>query len=180
MLTRLIALMIIAAGCSTAGTPATVPASIPESTTVTTTVPSTTSSSTTTTTAATTTTLDRRSEIEAIFQDLEERRLQALYEGDREAFKALFANEEYMRRSMGIFDIVEFINAPTAPVVQLVAVLTDEPGCIAARVLTDATDSLGADAFSERPIVLEQTRSGWGFSYIGEGWECDGPHPFSS
>jgi hypothetical protein len=53
---------------------------------------------TTTTTAPPTTTSapDRLAEIQAIFQDLEERRLDALYRGDVEAFSALFANEAYL------------------------------------------------------------------------------------
>ncbi|MEN8234948.1 MAG: hypothetical protein ABFR89_08530, partial [Actinomycetota bacterium] len=93
--TWLIVVGMLAVGCSSAGTPATVPETVATTTTaaVTTQPPSTTA---TTTTQATTTTVDRVAEIEAIFQDLEERRLQALYDGDVEAFKSLFANEEYM------------------------------------------------------------------------------------
>ncbi len=180
MLTRLIALMIIAAGCSTAGTPATVPASIPESTTVTTTVPSTTSSSTTTTTAATTTTLDRRSEIEAIFQDLEERRLQALYEGDREAFKALFANEEYMDRSMSLFGLVEFVDNWHVPDLVVTSVLADDAGCIAARVKAEYEGVFREGTGGETVRVVEFGAGGWGISYVGDGWACEGPHPLSS
>ena len=90
---RMAVLLLVVAGCSTTGIPATVPPSLPPTaTTVATTT--TTLSPTTTTTAATTTTVDRVAEIEAIFQDLEERRLQALYEGDKETFKSLFANKE--------------------------------------------------------------------------------------
>ena len=92
-------LTVVVAACSSSGTPATTP--VPDTTTTTvSTIPPT---SSTTTTEATTTTVDRLVEIEAIFQDLEERRLQALYDGDREAFRALFANDEYMERSMGAF-----------------------------------------------------------------------------
>ncbi len=90
-------LTVVVAACSSGGTPATTPKSV-TTTTTSTTVPA---SASTTTTEATTTTLDRLAEIQAIFQDLEERRLQALYDGDREAFRALFANDEYMERSMG-------------------------------------------------------------------------------
>ncbi len=100
-------LTVAAAACTTEAIPATTPPSTSATTTtVTPTVPP---ATTTTTTVATTTTLDRLVEIEAIFQDLEERRLQALYEGDREAFQSLFANEEYMERSMGAFEVVEFV-----------------------------------------------------------------------
>ena len=55
---------LIVVGCSSS-TPATTPTSIP--------------TTSTTTTLATTTTVDRITEIEAIYQDLEERRLDALY-----------------------------------------------------------------------------------------------------
>ncbi len=101
------ALILIVAGCTAVGTPATTPPSVP-TTAATTVVPPTTLPPTTTTTAATTTTVDRIAEIQAIFQDLEERRLQALYEGDTETFKSLFANKEYLQRSLGAFDVVEF------------------------------------------------------------------------
>jgi len=39
-------------------------------------------------------------EIEAILQDLEERRLDALYRGDEVAYRALFANEAYLEESI--------------------------------------------------------------------------------
>ncbi len=128
---------------------------------------------------ATTTTVDRVAEIEAIFQDLEERRLQALYEGDKEAFKSLFANKEYLQRSLGVLDRVEFVARPDEVVVDLVAVIGDTGECIAARVLTDAVQSLGPKGMSDRIMVLELVEDRWGFSYIGEGWACEGPHPFS-
>ena len=76
--------------------------STPATTPTTTAAPS--SSTTTSTTAPPTTTTtmeaDRLAQIQAIFQDLEERRLDALYRGDVEAFSALFANEAYLERSL--------------------------------------------------------------------------------
>ncbi|MGB5533886.1 MAG: hypothetical protein WBN71_12350, partial [Acidimicrobiia bacterium] len=135
---------------------------------------------TTTTEATTTTTLDRLAEIQAIFQDLEERRLQALYDGDREAFQALFANDEYMERSMGVFDLIEFVAAPDLVIVEVLEVLAQSDQCIGALVLTDATQALGTDGRSTRTIALERKNGQWGFSYIGEGWVCVGPHPFSA
>jgi hypothetical protein len=98
--------------------------------------------------------MDRRSEIEAIFQDLEERRLQALYDGDREAFKALFANDEYMERSLVAFDLVEFDGPPSVRV-EIVEVVADQPTCIAAHRILDRLD---LDQVSEVSIgVLEMT-----------------------
>jgi len=179
VLSRVAVLALVVAGCSTQGTPATTPSSAP--TTTTTVVPTTTTNlrPTTATTVATTTTMDRVAEIEAIFQDLEERRLQALYEGNEETFQSLFANKEYMERSLGVLDLVEFVSVPQGVVVDLVSVKADTGECIAARILTDATQALGEEGVSDRTIVLEFVEGRWGFSYIGEGWECEGPHPLS-
>jgi len=168
-------LTIAVAACSTEGTPATTPAST-FATTVTTTTTMPPAPTSTTTTVATTTTVDRRTEIEAIFQDLEERRLQALYEGDREAFQALFANEEYMTRSMGAFEVVEFEDEPIVEI-EVVSVLHDSASCIAVvRVFHRADTGQTAE---ETIGVIEDKGGGWGISYVGEGWACDGPHPFS-
>ena len=178
MSSRLTALMLVIAGCSASGTPATVPPSTPAtSSTVaaTTTAPPT----TTTTTHATTTTVDRLAEIEAIFQDLEERRLQALYEGDEETFKSLFANKEYMQRSLVLFDLVEFIDGWTYPDVSVLEVLADLPACIAAVTEADQSIVSPAGGVATGIEVIEMTNGTWGISYSGEGWACEGPHPFS-
>jgi hypothetical protein len=168
--------MLVIAGCSASGTPATVPPSTPATASTvaaSTTAPPTT---TTTTTHATTTTVDRLAEIEAIFQDLEERRLQALYEGDEETFKSLFANEEYMQRSLGAFAVMEFEGPPEVRINGLETVHDGEL-CLAARYRLDRLDR--GDTSSSTIVVVEQGGDGWGFSYAGEGWACDGPHPFS-
>lgn len=173
MLRSVAVLTVVVTACGSGGTPATTPTSVATTTTTTAVAPS----SSTTTTVATTTTVDRLAEIEAIFEDLEERRLQALYDGDREAFQALFANAEYMERSMGAFDVVVFESPPEVQV-EVLDVLTDSSSCIAvARVLhrTDL-DETSAEAVG----VLERLDDAWGFSFAGEGWACDGPHPLSS
>ena len=167
---------VVVAACSSGGTPATTP--VPDTTTTTaTTVPST---SSTTITEATTATVDRLVEIEAIFQDLEERRLQALYDGDRDAFRALFANDEYRERSMALFDLVEFAEDWVQPEVSVVDVLVDSVDCVAAEVGTDYSGTLVGGGASTGVEVLEFTDDVWGISYVGEDWACDGPHPLSS
>lgn len=179
MSSRLAALMLVIAGCSASGTPATVPPVTPTTASTvaaTTTAPPTT---TTTTTHATTITVDRLAEIEAIFQDLEERRLQALYDGDEETFTSLFANKEYMQRSLGAFDVVEFKAEWRTPAVAAVEVLHDDPGCIAVRTATDFSGVFVGGSTDEVIEAVESIGSGWGMSYAGEGWTCDGPHPFS-
>ena len=169
-------LTVAVAACSSGGTPATTP--VPDTTTTTaTTVPP---ASSTTTTEATTTTADRLGEIEAIFQDLEERRLQALYDGDRDAFRALFANNEYRERSMGAFDVVEFEGAPSAPRVVIVDLAFESADCLAVEAVFEQVAGLVGSEQRIRNVVLERSDEGWGYSYSGEGWECDGPHPFSS
>ena len=167
-----ILLAAVVGGCASGGSPATTSTSGPTMTTTVTTLPP-----ATTSTVATTTTADRAAEIEAIFQDLEERRLQALYDGDRDAFRALFANDEYRDRSMVAFDVVEFLGPPEV-FVEVLDVVEDSDSCIAVlRVLHRA--DLGQA--SDRTMgVIERLDGGWGFSYNGEGWTCEGSHPLSS
>ena len=167
---------VVAVGCTTSGTPATAPPTT-EATSVATTA--TEPPPITTMAPEPSTTIDRVAEIAAIFQDLEERRLQALYEGDVEAFTALFANEAYMTRSLGVLDLVEFVGRPTLVDVDVLEIRADGADCIAALVRTDATEALGPQGLSERVIVLERISDSWGFSYVGEGWACEGLHPFS-
>ena len=140
MLFRVVVLALVVAGCTTEGIPATTPSSAPTTTTTVVATTTTTLPPTTATTVATTTTVDRVVEIEAIFQDLEERRLQALYEGDEETFRSLFANKEYLERSLGAFEVVEFEPDWQTPTVVVVEILHDDPVCIAVRTATDFSD----------------------------------------
>jgi hypothetical protein len=134
---------------------------------------------TTTTTLATTTTLDRMAEIQAIFQALEVRRLQAIMDQDEEAFRAVFANAEYEERSMVLMDDVTVLNA-SAAAVAVVEVFVDSSECIAVGAVVDASQSiLGGGVGNESDHVVEMKDGSWGISWVGEGWRCDGPHPFS-
>jgi len=161
---------LLASCTTTESNPATTPTTGP-----------TTTVSTTTTTAPPTTTRapDRLAEIQAIFQDLEERRLDALYRGDVEAFSALFANEAYLERDLQSFDLVEFSAAPENVVIEVTEITFDTADCVAFRVETDYSTFFGDDAIGGRTIALEPLDQEWGFSYVGEGWECEGPHPFA-
>jgi hypothetical protein len=160
--------------CTTAGgTPATAPSITEAPTTVAT-------STTTTTMPATTTTLDRLAEIEAIFQDLEVRRLQAIMDEDEEAFRSVFANEEYADRSLVAMDVVKVLD-PAVVAFDLVDVLADDAQCIAVTGVIDATgasDGGGKGEIADFVVELDDGR--WGLSWVGEGWRCSGPHPFSS
>lgn len=66
--------------------------------------------------------MDRVAEIQAIFQELEVRRLQAIMDQDEEAFRAVFANEEYEERSVGGMALVTVID-PSAVVFTVVAAI---------------------------------------------------------
>ena len=170
-----IALAAVACGDSTEESPATAPPTTVQTTT--------TVAPTTTTTPATTavpTTVDRLAEIEAIFRDLEFRRLDALYRGDEEAFRALFANEAYLEEGLrlGVLD-TDVPNQPTPELVRFtdLFVLVDRGDCLAARISLDLSSVyIGSDPFTSE-YVLTPLDDGWGYAWTGSGWVCDGPHP---
>ena len=120
--------------------------------------------------------MDRLAEIEAIYQDLEERRLDALYRGDREAFRALYIDNGYLQESMELFDVVEF-DIPPQVDVEVLGVIHDDPACVAFEERVFRAD---LDQRSEpRVTVIELANSVWLISFGGSGWTCEGPHPLS-
>ncbi len=138
-----------------------------------------TSMTTTTTAVATTTTLDRIAEIQAIFQDLERRRLQAIMDQDEEAFRAVFANAEYEERSMRGMALVTVLD-PDASVFTVLEVVADSQACIAVIAIEDGSEAIEGAAVGEpADYVVELKGDIWGISWVGSGWRCDGPHPFS-
>jgi len=165
---------MLAVGCTTVGGS---PATVPPTTAPTTSTSSSTSSTTTSpTTVATSTTADRLAEVQAIFEDLERRRLQALYEGDREAFAALFANDAYLQGSLSVFDSFELSEPPELEL-SIVEVVVDRSDCLAARL----TESVNGSQPASATVVLQPRSDGdWGYSFIGTGWLCDGPYPLDS
>ena len=159
--------------CTTVGnSPATAPLLTEVPTTSSTTV-------TTTTVLETTTTIDRVAEIQAIFRDLERRRLQAIMDQDEEAFRAVFANAEYEERSIGGMELVTVID-PNAAVFTVVDVFVDDPSCIAVGAIVDGRKAVdGGIVQTQSDYVAERSSDRWGLSWVGEGWRCDGSHPFS-
>ncbi|MFO7700436.1 MAG: hypothetical protein R6W79_07520, partial [Acidimicrobiia bacterium] len=126
----------------------------------------------------TTTTLDRVAEITAIFEDLERRRLDAIYSGDVEAFTSLFADTPYLERSLAVFDIVEPGDPPSISV-EVIEILRDDDECLAIHY--DAVTSTG-EALGAATVVLQPTASGYAYLFTNDGrggWVCDGPHPLS-
>ncbi|TDI51253.1 MAG: hypothetical protein E2O95_05690 [Acidobacteria bacterium] len=125
------------AACTTAGSsPATAPATtppLPTSTTVTTT-------SKPPAVVSSTTTVDRRGEIEAIFLDLERRRLKAILDQDEEAYRAIFSNAGYEEESMVVMDLAQ-VFAPSAIKVFVGEVFVDEPSCLAVEMWVDSSAS---------------------------------------
>jgi hypothetical protein len=127
-----------------------------------------------------TTTLDRVTEIQAIFQDLEVRRLQAIMDQDEEAFRSVFANNEYAERSVGGMALVTVLD-PSIVVFTVLQVFVDDPRCVAVEAVVDgdlAIQNSDSNQPSDYVIELDETDV-WGFSWAGSGWRCDGSHPFS-
>ncbi|HSJ71635.1 MAG TPA: hypothetical protein VLA29_08335 [Acidimicrobiia bacterium] len=166
---------VCAVGCTTVNTPATAPDTTAGVTATSTSAPE---DTTTSTIAETTTTLDRVAEITAIFEDLERRRLEAIYAGDVEAFRSLFADTQYFERSLAVFDIVEPGEPPVISV-EVIEILRDDDECLAVHY--DSVTSTG-EALGDATVVLQPTDSGYAYLFTNDGrggWLCEGPHPLS-
>ena len=155
---------LLLAACSATSTPATTPTFVPTTTT-------------TTTTSGPTTTVDRVAEIEAIYQDLEQRRLDALYQGNQVAFRAVHVENGYLEENMEAFELAEFDGPPIVDV-EVLRVVHDGAECIALEYRVHRPDR--GTTSSPAITVLEALDGVWLISYVGSGWECDGPHPFDS
>ena len=168
--------LVLGAGCAaTSETPATTPTSVA---TVTTAAPGTVVS-TTTTALATATTVDRLSEIAAIFEDLEKRRLQAIFDQDEKAFRALYANEQYLNESLILLDVVVFVGDPSDADVAVVDLVASSEQCLTAIIRTDLSNVVVGGGRAEKQQSLELRDGVWGISYVGGDWACAGPHPLS-
>lgn len=176
----LLLFLLAGTGCTTtATTPATTPTSIaPVATAVPGTV-ATTTTSTTVATTSTTTTVDRLTEIAAIFEDLERRRLQAIFDQDEDAFRALYANDAYLQESLIVLDLVHVLDPLADFRQEPTAVIADSPTCIAAVLERDYDGVLTTGGKSSSTYVAELALGDWGLTWVGEGWACDGQHPLS-
>lgn len=180
MLTRvslaMVAFGVVIAGCTTtSNAPATAPPTTEISSPTTALPPA----PAMTTTTVTTTTVDRVAEIAAIFEDIERRRLQAIFDQNEAAFRALYANTEFLRQSLQLFELVIFLASPANADVTVTHILADSVDCVTAVVVTDLTGITVGGGAAGKQQTLEYTSEGWGISYVGEDWACDGPHPFS-
>jgi hypothetical protein len=157
--TGLIALGVLLAACASRGSPATTPATVA-------------------TTLATSTTLDRLAEVQAIVQDLEERRLDALYRKDLEALRELYASEGLYELEVELtLPEIEFKEPPGVPEIRILELLKDDDNCLAAEIFYDASEFVTDIEPITIVTVLQQRNHGWGFAYSGEGWLCDGRNP---
>lgn len=177
-LALLVVTLLVVASCTTVGdAPATIPpTSIPSTSTVFT--PGTVVL-TTTTTQATTATLDRVAEIAALFEDLERRRLQAIFDQDEEAFRAVYANDAYEEESILVLTLATVLDPSGSFSQRLVELVADQPMCLAATLTRDYTGVLVGGAETTKTYVIELIDGSWGLSWVGEDWACDKPHPFS-
>ena len=166
----------LVAGCTTAsGTPATAP-SVPDTVpTTTVTLPPT----TTITPTTTTTTIDRLSEIQAIYEDLENQRVQALWAGNREVFLSLFTDTPYRDESLRALDLVD-TGEPPVLIIEIDEIFMDDSEClvfVASTIIADSEDRPKAHTVTLQPLA-----NGWGYAYVSDdpgGWLCTEPHPLS-
>jgi hypothetical protein len=171
---------LVFAACSGNGsTPATAP---PTSAVAASNVPMTTSDLPTTSLFETTTTesIDRVAEIEAIVLDLETRRLSAVSSGDWDEWEMTYANVGFRNEARSALEARGDVDLPSLDNIALVSVVVDTVTCIAAVIDYSTTDAGGVSAQNRTTTVIERRLDGgWGISFRGEGWACDGPHPFS-
>jgi len=172
--------LVTAACTSSTSGPATAPSiTEPPATAPTTTSPP----STTSTSMASTTTVDRVAEVEAIFKDLELRRLDALFREDEEAFRTAFASDGYFAASLPVLGELDFSEPPTADnvVVAVNDIIIDRSDCLVIVVTEDLTSILADAEPLPQTFVLTTTETGsWGYAFGGTGWQCDGPNPHES
>ena len=111
--------------------------------------------------------------------DLLRRRLVAILDGDEEEFRSVFANDQYEERDMGAMDLVTVLD-PTLNTFDVLEVFVDDSSCIAVSGLHGAVGAVeGGGPGAATDYVIEYSGRVWGLSWIGSGWRCDGPHPFS-
>ncbi len=172
-----VGIAVVVTACTTAtDTPATAP-TVPLPPTTVQVSPS--STIPVTTVPAPTTTLDRLAEIEAIYQDLEDRRVAALWSGDAEAFLGLFVDNPYKEESKRALEEIE-PGEPPQIIVKVLKIVKDEPDCL---VFVDESSVVGLDEAPDISVTtLQPIEDGWGYAYVSsepEGWLCEEPHPLS-
>jgi hypothetical protein len=172
----IVVLIVVAAcigGCTTAANvQATAPSSTAPITLATTTMPPTPTS----TSASPTTTVDRVTEVTRIFEDLERRRLAAIYSGDLDAFTAVYARASFLEENRDTIALVQVID-PAAVSTMSLQIVSDGPSCIAARIERDYSRAIQRGGIAQHVYVIERIDDAWGLSWVGEGWACVGPHP---
>ena len=98
---------------------------------------------------------------------------------DAEAFRAVFANAEFGERSVVEIELVDVLE-PEKAGFRVIEILSDGPACIAVGAIVDASFATrGGGQTDDADYVVELVDGQWGYSWVGEGWTCDGPHPFS-
>ena len=78
--------------------------------------------------------------------------------------------------AMDLVDVLE----PDAVKFLVTEVFADGPSCIAVAARVDMTTATQGGGFGDDlDYIIERVADGWGYSWTGSGWRCDGPHPFS-
>jgi hypothetical protein len=98
---------------------------------------------------------------------------------DEQGFRAVFANAEYAEVSMVELELVEVIDVAGTQF-RIVTVLVDDASCLAVVAAVDASAATAGGGVGDiSDYVVERLNGSWGFSWVGSGWTCDGPHPLS-
>ena len=118
------------------------------------------------------------SEVQAIFEDLEHRRLRAILDQDEDAYRSVFANEYYEEASIAAMNLVT-VSDPAGSRILISEILVDKPDCIATNAEVDHRASVVDGGVSSFEWVIQRVGRNWGFSWAGEGWLCEGSHPLA-
>ena len=111
-----------------------------------------------------------------LLDSIEKQRLTAIATENEALFRGAYANESFLTESLVAFRSAIVID-PAGFVTREVQIIVDHVDCVAARVARDHSGALQGGGESERLIVIQKKDGEWGYSWIGEGWLCDGPHP---
>ncbi len=79
---------------------------------------------------------------------------------------------------MQAYDEDLFRSMPSSVEVEVVDVLYDDGKCVAVLHLTTVDGQRANNGLALITVLELKDGRGWGISFSGEGWACEGPHPF--
>lgn len=82
----------------------------------------------------------------------------------------------YLDRDFAAFAALT-VNEDFAVSISNFLLLRMETQCAAFEAVIDNREAFDGGGTNVTRVVLEQVDGVWGYSWIGKGWQCDGPHP---